>query len=162
MSRELKMYRNTVRTVDIFSICDVCSRRFCVRLNIHPNALKKNKTTIFAGLTPCILVSVCQNARRRMLRDPLWDPRSYRDENVLFSVWFALCDQLCAVRRHQGLCCTYSYKEGRDSVVGVATRYGLDGPGIASRWRRDFPYPSRPVLGPTQPPVQCVPGVSRG
>jgi hypothetical protein len=24
---------------------------------------------------------------------------------------------------------------GRDSVVGIATRYGLDGPGIESRWR---------------------------
>ena len=23
---------------------------------------------------------------------------------------------------------------GRDSVVGIATRYGLDGPGIDSRW----------------------------
>ena len=38
--------------------------------------------------------------------------------------------------------------EGRDSSVGIATRYGLDGPGIESRWRRDFPPPSRPALGP--------------
>jgi hypothetical protein len=37
-------------------------------------------------------------------------------------------------------------KRGRDSVVGIATRYGLDGPGIESRWGRDFPHPSRPVL----------------
>jgi hypothetical protein len=28
---------------------------------------------------------------------------------------------------------------GRDSSVGIATRYGLDGPGIESRWARDFP-----------------------
>jgi hypothetical protein len=69
MSRELKMYRNTVLTVDIVSICHVCSRYFCVRLHVHSNAVKQNKTTIFAGLTPCILVSICQNARRRMLRD---------------------------------------------------------------------------------------------
>ena len=40
---------------------------------------------------------------------------------------------------------------GRDSSVGMATRYGLDGPGIESRWRRDFPHPSRPALGPTKP-----------
>ena len=48
---------------------------------------------------------------------------------------------------------------GRDSVVGIATRYGLDGPGIESWWGRDFPHPSRPALGPTQPPVQRVPGL---
>ena len=29
----------------------------------------------------------------------------------------------------------------RDSVVGIAsTRYGLDGPGIESQWRRDSPH----------------------
>jgi hypothetical protein len=35
---------------------------------------------------------------------------------------------------------------GRNSSVGIATRYGLDGPGIESRWGRDYPHPSRPVL----------------
>jgi hypothetical protein len=48
---------------------------------------------------------------------------------------------------------------GQDSSVGVATRYGLDGPGIESRWRRDFPHPSRPAVWPAQPPVQWVPGL---
>jgi hypothetical protein len=51
---------------------------------------------------------------------------------------------------------------GRDSSVGIATRYGLDGPGIESRWGRDFPHPSRPALVPTQPPTQWVPGLDRG
>jgi len=50
---------------------------------------------------------------------------------------------------------------GPDSAVGIATRYGLNSPGIESRWGRDFPHPSRPALGPTQPPIQWVPGPSR-
>ena len=34
---------------------------------------------------------------------------------------------------------------GRDSSVGIATRYGLDGPGIESRWGEIFhTRPDRP------------------
>ena len=55
-----------------------------------------------------------------------------------------------------------SSKQGRDSLVGLATWYGLDGPGIKSRWGRDIPHPSRPVLGSTRPPIQWVPGLSGG
>ena len=50
----------------------------------------------------------------------------------------------------------------RDSSVGIATRYGLEGPEIESRWGRDCPHLSRPALGPTQPPAQWVPGLSTG
>jgi hypothetical protein len=37
---------------------------------------------------------------------------------------------------------------GPGSSVGIATGYGLDGPGIKSRWGRDFPHLSRQTLGP--------------
>ena len=36
---------------------------------------------------------------------------------------------------------------GPGSVVGIATGYGLEGPGIETRWGQDFPHLSRPVLG---------------
>jgi hypothetical protein len=42
---------------------------------------------------------------------------------------------------------------GRDSVVGIATHWWVDVPGIDSRLGRDFPHPSRPASGPTQPPA---------
>ena len=54
------------------------------------------------------------------------------------------------------------YSVGRSSSVSIATLYGHDGPVIESRWGRDFPHPSTPTLGPTQPPTQWVPCLSLG
>jgi hypothetical protein len=48
------------------------------------------------------------------------------------------------------------------TFIGLLTCFGLDGPGIESRWRQKFPHPSRPTLRPTQPPVQWVPGLFLG
>jgi len=44
--------------------------------------------------------------------------------------------------------------------AGIATRYGLDGPGIELQWGRNFSHLCRPVLGPSHPPLQWVPGLS--
>ena len=54
---------------------------------------------------------------------------------------------------------------GRNSSVGTATRYGLDGPGIESRWGARFSTPVQ--TGPGAHPVSCTtvtgsfPGVKR-
>jgi len=54
-----------------------------------------------------------------------------------------------------------SSSSGPCSSVGIATEYGLDGPGSNPGGDEIF-RPSRPALGPTQSPVQWVPGLSRG
>ena len=51
----------------------------------------------------------------------------------------------------------YDFCGGPGSVVGIATAYGLDGPGSNPGGGRDFP-----ALKPTQPPVKWVAGLSRG
>jgi hypothetical protein len=52
-----------------------------------------------------------------------------------------------------------------DSVVGTATGYGLDGPGIESQWGWDVLHLLRLALGSAKPPVQwtesLLPGVKR-
>jgi len=50
---------------------------------------------------------------------------------------------------------------GLGSSVGIATDYGLDGPGWNPGEDEIF-RPSRPALGLTQPPVQWEPGLSMG
>jgi len=39
----------------------------------------------------------------------------------------------------------------RDCSLSKATCYGLDGPGIESRWGRYIPHPSKPTLGLARP-----------
>jgi hypothetical protein len=73
---------------------------------------------------------------------------------------------------------------GRDSSVGIVTRYGLDGPGIESRWGArffshvltgrgvhpafctvgigSFPGVKRPERGVNHPPPSSTFGIRRG
>ena len=50
----------------------------------------------------------------------------------------------------------YNKKSGPGSVVGIATGYGLDGPGIESRWRARFSSPAQ--TGPGAHPASCTMG----
>ena len=47
---------------------------------------------------------------------------------------------------------------GWDSLVGIATRYGLDGPGIESRWGARFSAPVQ--SGPRAHPASCTMGTA--
>jgi len=70
----------------------------------------------------------------------------------------SLCEILLVYLHCQ--CGTRSMR-GPGSSVGIATDYGLDGPGSNPGGEEIF-RSSRPVLGPTQPPIKWVPGLSRG
>jgi len=73
------------------------------------------------------------------------------EKSVHLRCWNPMCT-------HQNFECLKK-SDGLGSVVGIATAYGLDGPGIKSQWRRDFLHLSRLTLRPTQPPVQWVLGL---
>ena len=55
----------------------------------------------------------------------------------------------------------YDMKSWSGGSVGIATDYGLDGPG-SNPGGDETLRPSRPALSPTQPPVKRVAGLSRG
>jgi len=52
-------------------------------------------------------------------------------------------------------------RSGSDSSVGIATDYGLEGPGASPGGDEIF-SPFRPALGPAQSPIIWVPSLSRG
>jgi len=91
--------------------------------------------------------------------------RLFREQRQLVAYtpnWYTwIAEEEIAIRL-KSVISIFKWDVGRNSSVGIATRYGLDGPGIETWWGWNFPYPSRPTLGTTQPPIRWVPCLSRG
>ena len=70
-------------------------------------------------------------------------------------------DTWCFVCKYRAFCCLIYIICGPGSSVGIATDYGLDGPGSNPGGDEIFRL-SRPALGPTQPTVKWLPGLYWG
>ena len=79
-----------------------------------------------------------------------------KQAKTLYSTWHRNANEWRGTGGNQISTCATHFLV-RDSSVGIANHYSLDGPGIETRWGRGFPNPSGPALGSNQSPIQWVP-----
>ena len=102
------------------------------------------------------LTAAYASSRKKWLYIYIGWPTSYTNMHpFVIYIYIYICVCVCVCVRVCVCVC------GPGSSVGIATDYGLDGSG-SNPGRDEIFRPSRPALGPTQPPVQWVPGLSRG
>jgi len=91
----------------------------------------------------------------------LWISRKADKNTWVLHVAGDIIDIALSCGRNIFISPNYLFYRGPGSSVGIATDYGLDLPGPNPGGDEIF-RPSRPALGPIQPPVQWIPGLSRG
>jgi hypothetical protein len=82
------------------------------------------------------------------------------EKQVFFLMWCSVKASLWSTGSYIKLRTWHQYGPGKRSWYCDSLRAGLS-PVIESQWERDFPLTTQD-LGPTQPPVQWVPGLSPG
>ena len=81
-------------------------------------------------------------------------------DKVDIYIYIYVCVCVCVGYIYVCVCvCVCVCVGGPGSSVGIATGYGLDGPGSNPCGDEIF-RPSRLALGPNQPPVKWAPGLS--
>jgi hypothetical protein len=129
---------------------------------------------------PCLLPSPCKPCDTKCIPRGFDNvisafQRSFGAQNVLHATgWFIVAIECISAHlwtTETALTTCFGYTSHhhvslferceRDSVVGTETCYRTEGPTFEPRWEQDIfssLYLSRPALGPTQPPLQGVPG----
>ena len=152
----------TVRTTDRSIFC-TCQQSRIYNTWLYRNALHFLNMKLWKQTPSCRLKRTANKSFMLTLFQWLSDLPSKKQENFLRNCIlrkpFSDITVLCAAL-HQFQEDLKTLLSG-SSGLGQRNRYS-DSPGIESLWGRDFPHPSRPALGNTQPPIQWVPGLSRG